>query len=426
MTVHAAKGLEFPITVVSGLTTRVQGTRAMSVVWPGDGWALAERDSALFEAFKPLDEQMGDAERRRLLYVACTRAVDHLVVSLHRKPENVADGTAKATSATVLAEAGARGHGAAPIDAAADAARARRRRRPLELPWADAAAWDAERARAVAAASVRSTTSATRLAVALDGGGHGPTPPRAPLDAGLAKDAVDLDLPPWQRGRYGTAIGRAVHAVLQDADLRRRRRHRPPGRRPVRRRGHLRLRAPGRRPVPLGARRADRRRPRPPAPSTGASCSSSPSSARTVLEGYIDLLVRTPAGLVIVDYKTDQWKPGADQAERVRPLPAPAGGLRRWRSAGCSTSRRRRRPRALPARRPGRGDRHRAVGRGPGRGRRRPHGLDPCRDRGCAVAVPSIAALGRRAASGGCASRRGPRGARRRCGRPSRRPCRRR
>ena len=37
----------------------------------------------------------------------------------------------------------------------------------------------------------------------------------------------------------------------------------------------------------------------------------------TVVEGYIDLLVRTPAGLMIVDYKTDQWKPGADQAERV-------------------------------------------------------------------------------------------------------------
>jgi ATP-dependent helicase/nuclease subunit A len=37
----------------------------------------------------------------------------------------------------------------------------------------------------------------------------------------------------------------------------------------------------------------------------------------TVLEGYIDLLVRTPAGLVIVDYKTDQWRAGADQAARV-------------------------------------------------------------------------------------------------------------
>ena len=33
----------------------------------------------------PIDEQMGLDERIRLLYVACTRACDHLVVSLHRK-----------------------------------------------------------------------------------------------------------------------------------------------------------------------------------------------------------------------------------------------------------------------------------------------------------------------------------------------------
>jgi len=36
-----------------------------------------------------------------------------------------------------------------------------------------------------------------------------------------------------------------------------------------------------------------------------------------VLEGYVDLLVRTPDGLVIVDYKTDQWRAGADRDERV-------------------------------------------------------------------------------------------------------------
>ena len=259
MTVHAAKGLEFPITVVSGLTTRVQGTRSMSVVWPGDGWALAERDSALFEAFKPLDEQMGDAERRRLLYVACTRAVDHLVVSLHRKPENVADGTAQATSATVLAEAGALGHGAVPLDAAADPL-ARDVGEALELPWADAAAWDAERSRAMAAASVRSATSATRLAV-------GPRRRRARRPRLHSRRST----PAWPRTpststcRRGSAaatarpIGRAVHAVLQDADL-------VDGADIDRlaaaqcaAEGIFGFERPGRRPVPLGARRADRR-----------------------------------------------------------------------------------------------------------------------------------------------------------------------
>ena len=36
-----------------------------------------------------------------------------------------------------------------------------------------------------------------------------------------------------------------------------------------------------------------------------------------VLEGYIDLLVRTAEGLMIVDYKTDQWSGPVQTAERV-------------------------------------------------------------------------------------------------------------
>jgi ATP-dependent exoDNAse (exonuclease V) beta subunit len=37
--------------------------------------------------------------------------------------------------------------------------------------------------------------------------------------AGKAKGARDLELPPWSKGRYGSAIGRAVHGVLQVVDL---------------------------------------------------------------------------------------------------------------------------------------------------------------------------------------------------------------
>jgi ATP-dependent helicase/nuclease subunit A len=40
-----------------------------------------------------------------------------------------------------------------------------------------------------------------------------------PDDAGLAKNPRDLELPPWSKGRYGTAIGRAVHGVLQSVEL---------------------------------------------------------------------------------------------------------------------------------------------------------------------------------------------------------------
>jgi ATP-dependent helicase/nuclease subunit A len=311
MTVHAAKGLEFPITVLSGMTTEVRRQRGTSVVWLPDGWTLTGKGNELFEEFRPVDEQMGDAERRRLLYVACTRAVDHLVVSLHRKPLRPAAVIGNSPSAHVLAAAGAPGHGATALDEAASP-RPTPAGEPLELPWADPIEWRAERDRAMAAGCVRSATSATGLAVALSAAGDDD----AAADPGLAKDGVDLDQPPWQRGRYGTAVGRAVHAVLQDADL-----------------------ATGADIDVLAAAQCasegifglERR--------VAALCRSALDApivavaaggaehwrelfvvaelGEQVLEGYIDLLVRTPAGLVIVDYKTDQWRAGVDRQSRI-------------------------------------------------------------------------------------------------------------
>ncbi|MGK2948684.1 MAG: UvrD-helicase domain-containing protein, partial [Acidimicrobiales bacterium] len=90
MTIHAAKGLEFPITIVSGMSTGTQTRRnAVDVHFPRSGGAVGYRLGRAvvteeFESWKPIDEQMGFDERIRLLYVACTRACDHLVTSLHR------------------------------------------------------------------------------------------------------------------------------------------------------------------------------------------------------------------------------------------------------------------------------------------------------------------------------------------------------
>jgi len=65
----------------------------------------------------------------------------------------------------------------------------------------------------------------SRACLASDGGGgHGvdrrghPDSEGEP-DPGLEKRPRDLDLPPWLKGRYGTAVGRAVHGVLQTIDL---------------------------------------------------------------------------------------------------------------------------------------------------------------------------------------------------------------
>jgi hypothetical protein len=39
------------------------------------------------------------------------------------------------------------------------------------------------------------------------------------MPAGLVKEPRDLELPAWVKGRYGAAVGRAVHATLQTVDL---------------------------------------------------------------------------------------------------------------------------------------------------------------------------------------------------------------
>ena len=107
LTIHGAKGLEFPIVVLSGLTTAMRSqSRGVEVRFPPSaGWAikLSKRMATSdFELNQPVDEQMDRDERLRLLYVAATRARDHLVVSVHRK----AGTRATPTSAEVLYQAG--------------------------------------------------------------------------------------------------------------------------------------------------------------------------------------------------------------------------------------------------------------------------------------------------------------------------------
>jgi ATP-dependent helicase/nuclease subunit A len=90
MTIHSAKGLEFPMVIVSGMTTRLsRRASGLQVLWPRGGGCEMKLHStvktAAFDAALPVDEQMGLDEKMRLLYVACTRARDHLVVSLHRR-----------------------------------------------------------------------------------------------------------------------------------------------------------------------------------------------------------------------------------------------------------------------------------------------------------------------------------------------------
>src|SRR6202011_719311 len=104
---HSAKGLEFPITVVSGMSTVPSGRPAAAqVVFPpsgGVGYRFGRSVATEeYRAWAPIDEQMSLHERIRLLYVACTRGRDHLVVSLHRKGRAREDPAASRTNAELL------------------------------------------------------------------------------------------------------------------------------------------------------------------------------------------------------------------------------------------------------------------------------------------------------------------------------------
>ena len=181
-----------------------------------------------FEASMPIDEQMGYDERLRLLYVACTRAMDHLVVSLHREERrNPPKLSRNRTNAEVLL------HGMGelvdelpdlsgeaeplPVDPAA-----------LPTPPPDFATWEATRVAALAVASRPGAVAATALtdegtpdwspdpvlaaAAAADGAGAA-----APVRRTGARSAPVPPAPGWARtATRGRSNPRSTRACRSD------------------------------------------------------------------------------------------------------------------------------------------------------------------------------------------------------------------
>ncbi len=304
LTVHASKGLEFPITIVSGLTTQMRSQPgSVQVVWPpGDkiGYKLGSANTTPeYDNFVPVDEQMDAHERLRLLYVACTRARDHLVVSMHRP----AEGTS-ATLAHVIANANG-GMGAHQIQPQRDGL-PELTTTETDIELLDHQTWQRQRDHAVEAAQRSHSVAATTIAKlqATDD-----------ADPGLAKGSRDLDLPPWQKGRYGTAVGRAVHGVLQTIDLATGDGLDPAVRAQAAAEGIIGQEAVIAQ-LALSALDTDIVADAANAAHWREIYVATPLGDR-VLEGYVDLLYDRGDGLVVVDHKTDAWDDESSLNDKV-------------------------------------------------------------------------------------------------------------
>lgn len=298
MTVHSAKGLEFPIVMIAGLSSgqtnqedmlkREYATGRYSVTVGASDRRFAVGDVEYLEL---QGKEHARAEQARLLYVAATRARDHLIVSLFRKANTEC-------AAHVLAKAGA-SEGAIALSLPSLAARPRAPFADLVAEIVPNVAEDdimAGRIELADRATVRRYTSATALKVGQAGSGR--------------EDRLvfrDDDGEPWARGRARTRLGRAVHATIQSLSM-------EPTAGMITATSHAQAVAEA---VPHMAQEVERlvtwivtgSRAWKRAGESGRALREVPFAVETsghILEGFIDMVIEGPDGMEIIDWKTDR------------------------------------------------------------------------------------------------------------------------
>ena len=290
MTVHGAKGLEFPILVLAGLNS--SGTRGPgAVLFDHKGGRVevkvGSRESSFqtagYEDLAESDKTREQEQDVRLMYVAATRARDHLIVSLYRNSRGKNSPAARFEEFM---------EGADYLWEPFDSSKVEERPSPdspVAIGTSDTPAardqWAKERSAVYAARSRPFSAAATRLAQE-------------------AKDEQDIPDEPWRRGRAGTSIGRAVHAVLQVVDLRT-----GNGLEDIAKAQAAAEGVPGRADdIARLVRRAIDSPLVERALESGHWWRETPVAGPVgdgIVEGFIDLLFEEEDGFVIVDYKTD-------------------------------------------------------------------------------------------------------------------------
>ncbi|MBP1137336.1 ATP-dependent helicase/nuclease subunit A [Arthrobacter sp. PvP023] len=211
MTIHASKGLEFPMVILAGTGSGPSNQKA-AALWDQSAQLqvhfIGDIRSAGYGTAEEVEKQFDDAERRRLLYVACTRAESHLVVSHYVNAKN---------SLGQLLKDAAEGASAPDLKIPEDMpgqARTPHEVRPVEEfdVWQqDREAWQKSSAKA-------SSTSVTATA-------KGTESDMAGLDTEGAARFVSLEeagkVPSFAEpgAEHGTDFGTALHRLLELSDL---------------------------------------------------------------------------------------------------------------------------------------------------------------------------------------------------------------
>ncbi len=286
LTVHGSKGLEFPMVVLAGAPTReMNRLGGPQVLFPRGAAPEVKlgkgKATQLFDVQASVEEVLDAHERVRLHYVAATRARDVLVVSAHHK-----EGMASAGRRTWDGLQSNPGRWQ-PFERRGDEHYRVEPPTQLRLDGSDhaaiEAAWLAEQDRVVAEGGRRRDLSATGLAAELVG------PEPAIVTPG--------------RGRAGRAFGLAVHAALQRLDLVD----------PVAMAELARYHAVEEGIGDRAAEVVDAVKVALTAPSIELARTNrhwrelyvATTIGETLLEGFVDLCVERPDGLLLVDYKTD-------------------------------------------------------------------------------------------------------------------------